>query len=290
MAKQFYKMMKTIAYDMHQATGVFHIKNPCQDGRSILDMCMAPGGFLAIALSYNPQARALAFSLPKINGGHVVLLPKRPNVTLKFLDVTMLAEDMGTSSIPYEHPDARNFLSSQFSPREYFDLILCDGQVLRNHGRADYRERTEASRLCLTQLTLALNHLKPGGTMIVLLHKVEALHTVQLLNTFDRFASVQLFKHTKFHAKRSSFYMLATNIRADSEDAKTAIERWKFQWNIATFGTDNDYCEAIRPEIRDVQVMLKAFGPKLIELGRKIWDIQANALENAPFMRQTSSS
>lgn len=282
--------MKTIAYDMHQATGAFHIKNPSQDGRSILDMCMAPGGFLAIALSYNPEARALAFSLPKQNGGHLVLLPKRPNVKLKFLDVTMLAEDMGLPNIPHEHPDIKNFLPSQFGTRESFDIILCDGQVLRNHGRADYRERTEASRLCLTQLTLALNHLKPGGTMIVLLHKVEAPATVQLLHTFDKFASVQLFKHMKFHAKRSSFYMLASNIRADSEDAKMAVERWRYQWKIATFGTFNDYCEAFRMDFLNVEVILEEFGPRLIEIGREIWNIQANALENAPFMRQGSSS
>ncbi|EED11939.1 hypothetical protein TSTA_000170 [Talaromyces stipitatus ATCC 10500] len=258
---------------MHRVTGVFHIKNLYCDGYSILDMCMAPGGFLAIALSCNPEAQALAFSLPRIDGGHRVLLPKRPSVTLKFLDVTMLAEDMGLSCIPNEHPDAGNFLPSQFDPRQSFDLIICDGQVLRNHGRADYRVRTEASRLCLTQLTIALNHLTPGGTMIVLLHKVEALATVQLLHTFDKFASIQLFKHTRFHAKRSSFYMLATNIRADSEDAKTAIERWKFQWKIATFGTDKDYCGASQLDMSDVEVILKEFGPRLISLGRRIWEI-----------------
>ncbi|EEA18523.1 conserved hypothetical protein [Talaromyces marneffei ATCC 18224] len=187
----------------------------------------------------------------------------------------MLAEDMGQPSIPHEHPDARNFLPSQFDPRQSFDLIICDGQVLRNHDRAGYRERTEASRLSLAQLTLPLDHLNPGGTMIVL-HKVEALAT--------------LFKHTKFHAKQSSFYMLATNIRADSEDAKTAIERWKVQWKIATFGTDNDNCEAIHLDMSDIEVILQEFGPKLIKLGRKIWEIQASALEKAPFMTQTSSS
>lgn len=126
--------------------------------------------------------------------------------------------------------------------------------------------------------------------MIVLLHKVEALATVQLLHTFDKFASIQLFKHTRFHAKRSSFYMLATNIRADSEDAKTAIERWKFQWKIATFGTDKDYCGASQLDMSDVEVILKEFGPRLISLGRRIWEIQANALEKAPFIRTTPSS
>lgn len=275
---------------MHRVTGVFHIKNPYRDGYSILDMCMAPGGFLAIALSCNPEAQALAFSLPRIDGGHRVLLPKHPNVTLKFLDVTMLAEDMGMSCIPNEHPDAGNFLPSHFDPRQSFDLIICDGQVLRNHSRADYRERTEASRLCLTQLSIALSHLTPGGTMIVLLHKVEALATVQLLHTFDKFASIQLFKHTRFHARRSSFYMLATNIRADSEDAKTAIERWKSQWKIATFGTDKDHCGVSQLDMSDVEVILKEFGARLISLGRRVWEIQANALEKAPFIRTTPSS
>jgi 23S rRNA U2552 (ribose-2'-O)-methylase RlmE/FtsJ len=194
-------MMKTIAYDMYQVTGVFHIKNPYHDGYSILDMCMVPGGFLTIALSCNPEAQALAFSLLRIDRGHRVLLPKCPSITLKFLDVIMLAEDIGLSYILNNHLDTGNFLLSQFDPRQSFNLIICDGQVLRNHSRADYRKCTEASRLCLTQLTITLSHLTPGGTMIVLLHKVEALATVQLLHTFDKFASIQLFKHTRFHAK-----------------------------------------------------------------------------------------
>lgn len=282
--------MKDIAYDMHEVTGAFHIKNPCRDGYSVLDMCMAPGGFLAVALSCNPEAQALAFSLPRAKGGHNVLLPRSSKVTIKFLDVTMLAGDMGLSNIPREHPDARNFLPSQIDSKQCFDLAICDGQVLRNHDRADYRERTEASRLCLTQLTIALNHLSPGGTMIVLLHKVEALATVQLLHAFDKFSSVQLYKNTKFHAKRSSFYMVATNIRADSEEAREAIERWKVQWKTATLGADNDYHEAIQLNMLDVEAILKEFGSKLINIGRKIWEIQASALENASFIRQTSSS
>jgi len=122
--------------------------------------------------------------------------------------------------------------------------------------------------------------------MIVLLHKVEAPDTVQLLHTFDKFASVKLYKHTTYHAKRSSFYMLATNIRADSEDARKAVEKWKVQWRTATFGTYNDYCKLTQLDKSDVEVILEEFGPRLISLGRKVWEIQANALEKAPFMRQ----
>ncbi|KAL4787088.1 hypothetical protein BJX76DRAFT_364206 [Aspergillus varians] len=286
-AKWFYKMMKEIGYDMQRHTGVFQLQGSSPDNYSVLDMCMAPGGFLATAVRINPEARALGFSLPDWDGGHGVLLPEHPNVTLKLLDITMLAEDMGlTDDIPSDHPDATNFLPRQFTPDQTFDLVICDGQVLRTHERAAYREKKEASRLTLTQLALGLEHVKPGGTMVVLLHKVEALHTVRLLHTFSKFASVQLYKHAKIHAKRSSFYMIATNIRAGCEDAIMAIEGWKDRWKIATFGTDEMYHDALFGECPDVEALLEEFGPRMVQLGKNVWNIQANALAKAPFVRE----
>ncbi|GFF57415.1 hypothetical protein IFM46972_10786 [Aspergillus udagawae] len=285
-AKHFYKMMQDIGRDMHRLTGVFQIKSPSPDQNCILDMCMAPGGFLATALRLNPEAHALGFSLPKCNGGHNVLLPKHPRVTLKFLDITMLAADMGLSDIPSEHPDTRNFLPTQFEPGQVFDLVLCDGQVLRNHDRAAYREHREARRLTITQLSLGLKHIKPGGTMIVLLHKVESLESVQLLYIFDRFASVRLYKPTRAHATRSSFYMLASNIRSDCAEAAMAIARWESMWKIATFGTDDMYEKALIEDGLHAEVLLREFGPRLVRLGKKVWDIQANALARAPFLKE----
>lgn len=278
--------MENIGDDMHQLTGVFQIESPDPRKHSILDMCMAPGGFLATALRINPRARVLGFSLPKSNGGHIVLLPRNHNVTLKFLDITMLAADMGLTDIPYDHPDAGNFLPSQFKSKQRFNLALCDGQVLRHHERAAYRENREARRLTLVQLALGLEHIKPGGTMIVLLHKAEAPDTVQLLHTFEKFASVRLYKPTKSHAKRSSFYMLATNIRADCEEAAMAINRWKEVWKMATLGTDDMYHKTLLENALDAEALLKEFGPRLVELGKEIWDIQANALAKAPFVRK----
>src|SRR2546423_6558730 len=75
-------------------------------------------------------------------------------------------------------PDARSLLPQQFDPGQLFDLVLCDGQVLRTHVRAPYREMREARRLAVTQLAIGLEHLRIGGTMVVLLHKVEATDTV----------------------------------------------------------------------------------------------------------------
>lgn len=183
----------------------------------------------------------------------------------------MLAADIGTMDIPSEHPDAANFLPSQLEPGLAFDLVLCDGQVLSTHQRASYRGVKEGRRLTLTQLAIGLEHLRPGGAMIVLVHKVEAFHNVQLLYTFNKFASVRLFKPPRIHAKRSSFYMLATNVNVSSGEAAIAVERWKRMWNITTFGTDDMYHNALSEEESGAEMILNEFGSKFVMLGKNIW-------------------
>ncbi|PYI36409.1 FtsJ-like methyltransferase family protein [Aspergillus indologenus CBS 114.80] len=289
-AKHFFRMMKNIGHDMHQMTDVFFINGLNSDKQAILDMCVAPGGFLATALRINPQARAIGFSLPKSEGGHNVLLPKHHNVSLKFLDITMLAADMGRLDIPNGHPDAGKFLPRQFSSEQRFDLVICDGQVLRTHERATYREHREARRLTLTQLALGLEHVKLGGTMIVLLHKVESPDVVRLLHAFTAFASVRLYKHPRFHAMRSSFYMLATNIRNDGPEAAMAIQGWKKIWDAATFGTDDMYHQTLHEYSVDIDLLLRDFGPRLAMLGKHDWSIQADALAKSPFVRHSALS
>lgn len=277
-------MMKEIGEEMHQSTLALAI--PDTAGSTILDMCMAPGGFLAKALEKNPEACALGLSLPISDGGHRVLLPNAPNWTLDFLDITMLSADMGVTEIPVEHPDASNMLPQRFDSFQLFDLILCDGQVLRTHIRAAYREMKEARRLLTTQLAIGLEHVKVGGTMIVLLHKVESMNNVSLLYTFSKFSSVKLFKPTKHHAKRSSFYMIATNIQSQHCEAALAVEEWKRQWRIATFGSDSEYEEAFGTACLNVEKVLGEFGGDLVRLGRGVWRTQSNALRKAPFIKK----
>ena len=137
-------------------------------------------------------------------------------MTVKFLDLTMLAADKGVTEkeVPSEHADAPNFhLTSVFSNRVLFDLVLCDGNVLRTHDRPAYRELREVQRLQHSQLALGLERVREGGTMVVLLHKVEAWESVQMLYTFRRFSRVRVFKPSMGYTKRSSFYMVAKDIR-----------------------------------------------------------------------------
>ncbi|KUI53567.1 hypothetical protein VP1G_00842 [Cytospora mali] len=288
------KMMGRIAREMHSLTRAFTIRTRGAGHPMVLDMCAAPGTYLSFALQTNPGAGAVGFSLPPEQGGHKLVLETSETVRIKFLDVTMLAADMGVpiSDIPPDHPHAKDFRPAEFHPGLTFDLVLCDGQVLRTHKdhRAEYRERREARRLTLTQLALGLEHLRPGGTMIVLLHRFEAWDTVLLLHTFTRFSTVKTFKPRFDHAKKSSFYMVATDVQSTKAEAVAAVEGWKEDWKAATFETDDERWRQIRPEIRanvpDVDEFLDEFGPELVRMGKKIWTIQADALERAPFMRR----
>ena len=185
---------------------------------------MAPGGFLSAAMQCIPNAIATAYSLPFAAGGHKVLMPEHTNVKITMLDITMLAADLDTDDIPEEHPDSANFLPKYFSDGREFDIVFCDGPVLRTQTRADYRVHTEPRRLSVTQLALGLGHSRPGGTMVVLLHKFEGPITMEILHLFAQFSSIKLFKPPRAHAKRSSFYMVASNVQVEHPEAVKAVE------------------------------------------------------------------
>lgn len=282
--------MQNIGLELQGLTGAFNVTGKEADHQSrILDLCMAPGGFLFAAMQCNPDAIATAYTLPFEAGGHRVLLSKNENIKITMLDITMLAADLGADDIPKEHPDSTNFLPKQFSGCREFDIVLCDGQVLRTQPRADYRVHTEGRRLSVTQHALGLEHLRPGGTMVVLLHRLEGLITLELLYLFAQFSSIQLFKPSKAHAKRSSFYMVATNVQVEHSEAVKAVDSWKQLYKVATFGSEKEYKQLVHRDSSWAEGIVNDFGPAIVQMGRPIWDIQARALANAPFIKGSSA-
>lgn len=240
--------MQNIAGELHASTRALSVAKLEPGEPHFLDLSMAPGGFLSAAVKRNPRASTTAYSLPVEAGGHEVLLPKQENVKIEFLDITMLAADLGTDIIPEGHPDRSNFLPKKFSGGITFDVVLCDGQVLRTHQRAAYRELREARRLTTAQLALGLGHIKPCGTMVLLMHKVEKADAVEHLQTFHRFSTVRMFQPMKNHATRSSFDMVASNIKIEHPEAVKAIASWKHTWQVATFGSEEEYVRLVRRE------------------------------------------
>lgn len=196
--------MQKIGHELQLNTGCFNINSSRETQPQILDMCAAPGGFLATALDIEPRARVTGFTLPEANGGQEVLLPPSPSITIKYADITMFAADMRLVAIPATH-SASDFYPRQFHDDRSFDIVLCDGQVRRQHVRTGYGQSREAGKLSAVQLAMGLQHVRPGRTMIILLHKIEAWDVVTLLQKFEQFSHVSIYKPTTAHAIRSSF-------------------------------------------------------------------------------------
>lgn len=265
---------------IQRATTIFQAQGTDSQFPTILDLCMAPGAFLETALRSIPNSDSLAFTLPQDVGGYSVTMPVdlKSRVECRFLDINLLAADMGAEEIDSSHPEAADFLPLQLKPDQLFDLVLCDGQVLRTHQRPPYREAREATRLTLTQLALGLEHVKPGGSMLVLLHNLERWEAMSTVWKFSKFSHVTLFKPKTVHAKHASFYLVATQIQSDSAEAVRAIQKWKRTWRIATFGSDEEYRSVIWEDEPTVEEFLDDFGQEMMALGKSIWEIQAKAL------------
>jgi hypothetical protein len=281
-------MMKTIAMDLDKATGALKLSKIEQP--ALLDICVAPGGFVDVALTKNPGVRIRAMSLPVEQGGHDVKMLDA-GVNVEFRDITTLAADMGITKndVPLNFPGPYDFLFEKvLDDNEKFDLVFCDGQVLRTHPRAEWREPREATRLTLTQTAIGLEHLTNGGTMVILMHKLDSWRSFDLVHQFSKMAAVKLSKHYRHYKIRSSFYLVAKNIRADSAFAKEMVAMWKQRYKIATFGTDEEYAEMHRVMRETALVELEKFGKKYVAMGKKIWKTQADGLESAPFLKQHS--
>lgn len=81
--KGFYRMMEAIAKEMNRETGIL------ESLTSVLDLCMAPGGYAAAVLAISPRAKVYGVTLHPKDGGHEVLLPKDKLANLKWGDITM---------------------------------------------------------------------------------------------------------------------------------------------------------------------------------------------------------
>ncbi|CAG8973509.1 hypothetical protein HYALB_00002834 [Hymenoscyphus albidus] len=285
--KRFFVMMQQILDEMQGQTGFLNLPVRGEE-LHVFDICMAPGGYTAAVLKYYPTAKAFGVTLPEQDGGHAVLIPSEALAGLKYMDVTMLINEFGDGgSVPKTHPDYKKFIITRPFSYYKFDLVFCDGMVLRTQERATYREKSEVVRLIHSQLILAIQRIAPGGTLVMLLHKIDCFSSAFILYTLSTFAKVEVFKPLKKHNTRSSFYMIAKDVQPESEAAKAAVKKWKNRWWKATFGDGKDEDEPIHPKTETDESklfeMIQEFGPSLMELGRPIWDVQAEALKRTEY-------
>ncbi|KAF1828722.1 hypothetical protein BDW02DRAFT_593085 [Decorospora gaudefroyi] len=244
----------------------------------VLDIGMAPCGFTETVLRKHYDATIRGITLPLDIGGLKVMLPgwnADLRILIEFLDVTMLADEMGrpTTSIPTTHPDFATFSSNRPFQGENFDLVFCGATVQRAHARADYRKSQERLRLATRRLVVALQRLLDQGSLVLVLYKPEAFCTADIIRT-------------KKHAVRSSFYMVATSVDMQSKETQSAILGWKTQWEDATFQSDDTLSTCSRVSEDRVSEMLAEFEPQLIKLATPVWRTQADGLRSAPFLKE----
>ncbi|RDW66228.1 hypothetical protein BP6252_09863 [Coleophoma cylindrospora] len=291
--KAIFKIMMDIGEEIQAFANIYLPQAVSVRPFTVLDLCMAPGGYSAIALRYNALAEVYGITLPPQQGGHPVNTDVKARVKgLKFCDLTMIAGEFADQKIPEGHPEYKNFNRIRPFSKHKFDLIFCDGNVLRTHQRPEYRKQRELEtlRLNCSQLILALQRVHTHGTLVMLLHKVDYWDSLHLIYSFSKFADVSLFKPCRAFKARGSFYMIAKNIRPEDPAAQEAIRSWKEMWWRATCGEGQDLKPAVTEHEREyVLKVLEEFGERFIEMARPVWKIQADGLSKTAYAGDGSS-
>ncbi|PHH60240.1 hypothetical protein CDD81_1940 [Ophiocordyceps australis] len=277
----FFKMTKFVGVQMQNQTMAFNVlkksTEPCA-----LDMGMAPGGFSETMLTLFKKTKVTAITLPESQGGYPTSL-QDDNLKLMFYDINDLVGDVGLDHIS-EMRSSESTVMDKLLGAQVYDVVICGSQATQARKMALEFPARYSERLQLAQLVIAMSHLKDNGTVIAVMHKPENHKTAELLRIFSSIADICLFKPNKVHSKRSSFYMVAKNVKPSSPAAIQALKEWREEWRVATMvSNDPLYCRKEK-SVEEVEKMLKEFGDELVRLGNPIWAIQAKALEKAPFM------
>lgn len=127
---------------------------------------------------------------------------------------------------------------------------------------------------------------RAGGATLVRMKKFESWESVSLLQLLIKFSDVQLVKSLLADDKRAFFFnMIATHVRPQHEEAFRGIQRWKQLCNAITFGTEEEFPALSRSFDLDDNEVLMELGPRLVSMGKVIWETLARAISRAPFMQ-----
>ncbi|KAL3456608.1 hypothetical protein BJX64DRAFT_281241 [Aspergillus heterothallicus] len=221
----------------------------------IIDLRMAPGGFSMTSRKRLPNTTIDASTLPTEIGGYPVM-SREIFSEIVYPDITIYAQEMEldeTNQILTSHPDSTRFETTRPYIQNQYDIISCGGAVGKGHPR----ETIEA-------------------------------HTVCLVHAFSQFSEVQIYKHPKIHAMKSSFYLVARNIDLEHETAKESLRYWK---SLARYLTFRQFADNILPpssRLYDLEngfacYIRDEFGARFTELACHVWEIQRNALRRSGF-------
>lgn len=264
-----------VASEVNRAAKYFFGERSEGSSLKALDLCMAPGGYSSFFLNHYKGSTVTAITLPVKMGGNQVLIPHNTDesrLSVSFLDVSKLGDEAERALLPFD-------LVPQF------DHIFCDGQYLVAYTKHKYGDAPtglwkEPLLLSLSQLIIALETVKDGGSMMVLGHRCWTRRNTELLVRFNSFARVMVFKSWKAWPSTASYYMLISGIRRGKELENLRAELQK-EWYETRDGP------VVRvpasQEKRDFMVakyetLLRDHGRFLIKVCERSWTIMADGL------------
>ncbi|KAG8921670.1 hypothetical protein FRC00_008373 [Tulasnella sp. 408] len=240
------------------------------DGRlNFLDLGCAPGGYSKCVLETNPEAIGTGVCLPIHDGGHLFMLPKymRARYTVHYTDMTkydLLKGEIKANDIPLPFPPAS------------FDLIIADGHPL--HTR-EFNEQLPHVLLA-TQLIIALEAVKEGGTVFIKLSKFASFHTAAVLYLLDSIcSSLETIKPRTVHGNRGTFYTIARGVRRGEALEEVIDILHKMRQDFLNSILDSDNVLSVYEQIITFARLKECYIPRLVELGTPVWEVQREYLE-----------
>ncbi|KAH9938834.1 uncharacterized protein BXZ73DRAFT_76337 [Epithele typhae] len=255
-----------------------------------LDIGCAPGGFSSYILTKNRQAHGTGVTLDIFQGGYPVLLEKRcqRRYTLVLRDLLQL--DFTYDGAPPPVP----LVPIPPSLRDHqYVLVLVDGHHLRHYRPESPSSAPDApsppymafrDAFFLSQLLLALDALRPGGTLVLKLTHAEYTHTAQILFFLDAISDrLALCKPRVLHRSRATFYAVARGVHVDRAPPGW-VSGLRALWREARFGGEVEGMgRALRAGELDFIVspgeIVEVWLDRLVKLARQVWGIQVRGLQ-----------
>ena len=232
-------------------------------------------------LRKNYRARGLGISLEEEKGGHKYLLGRERNFRKRheLVSANLTYFQLGPTTIL--DTDKLQPLPDSFVSK-IFDLCILDAHQLRWQKDA---ERWDGRRLAISQIILALKGIKQGGTLVMKLSRPDHLYSARILWMLNQVSTeLQTCKPLTMHRNRGSFYAVALGVGLGKVGyaLPSFVHAFQKLWVELTFGGEDGRGRWMTEE--DLNFLISeedlalSFADRLIQLGRPVWFIQAQAL------------
>lgn len=178
-----------------------------------LDMGCAPGGFSSWLMKNNPGAQGVGVTLPDEEATFPIRIDSALSSTrgyhlqrLNIITSVMKSVELGTIPVMDMHVGHRG---------ELYDLVIA-GAFPTMQGHIPWWSRVQLS---LSQLLVALNATAPGGSCVLPINTKPFQWIVDVIGMFRQlFNTVIAYKDVKFHAVRTTCYLVCTGFHGTAEE------------------------------------------------------------------------